>query len=105
MVIFGINITSADISKLLYVISGAVRRVKFETILKFSFPWWSAIMECCHLQDSACIVIIVCKNTKSGAGVVLITNYERRKSKISSNERNKIYLEEQGEFVVTLVLD
>ena len=52
-----------------------------------------------------CTVIIVCKNTKSGAGVVLITNYERRKSKISSNERNKIYLEEQGEFMVTLVLD
>ena len=32
--IFGINITS-DISKLLYVISQAVRRVKFETILKY----------------------------------------------------------------------
>ena len=31
--IFGINTTS-DISKLLYVISRAVRRVKFETILK-----------------------------------------------------------------------
>ena len=50
-------------------------------------------------------VIIVRKNTKSGDRVVLITNYERRKSKISSNERNKIYLEEQGEFMVTLVLD
>ena len=34
VVIFGINTTS-DISKLLYVISQAVRRVKFETILKF----------------------------------------------------------------------
>ena len=32
--IFGINTTS-DISKLLYVISGAVRRVKFEIILKY----------------------------------------------------------------------
>ena len=32
--IFGINTTS-DISKLLYLISRAVRRVKFETILKF----------------------------------------------------------------------
>ena len=32
--IFGINTTS-DISKLLYVISWAVRRVKFETILKY----------------------------------------------------------------------
>ena len=52
-----------------------------------------------------CTVIIVRKNTKSGDRVVLITNYERRKSKISSNERNKIYLEEQGEFIVTLVLD
>ena len=31
--IFGINTTS-DVSKLLYVISRAVRRVKFETILK-----------------------------------------------------------------------
>ena len=34
LVIFGINTTS-DISKLLYVISRAVRRVKFETILKY----------------------------------------------------------------------
>ena len=32
--IFGINTTS-DISKLLYVISRALRRVKFETILKY----------------------------------------------------------------------
>ena len=32
--IFGINTTS-DISKLLYVVSRAVRRVKFETILKY----------------------------------------------------------------------
>ena len=32
--IFGINTTS-DISKLLYVISRAARRVKFETILKY----------------------------------------------------------------------
>ena len=32
--IFGINTTS-DISKLLHVISRAVRRVKFETILKY----------------------------------------------------------------------
>ena len=32
--IFGINTTS-DISKLLYVISRAVRRLKFETILKY----------------------------------------------------------------------
>ena len=34
VVIFGIN-TTCDISKLLYVISRAVRRVKFETILKY----------------------------------------------------------------------
>ena len=34
MVIFGINTTS-DMSKLLYVISRAVRRVIFETILKY----------------------------------------------------------------------
>ena len=34
VVIFGINTTS-DISKLLYVISRTVRRVKFETILKY----------------------------------------------------------------------
>ena len=34
VVIFGIN-TSSDISKLLYEISRAVRRVKFETILKY----------------------------------------------------------------------
>ena len=34
VVIFGIN-TSSDISKLLCVISPAVRRVKFETILKY----------------------------------------------------------------------
>ena len=34
VVIFGLNTTS-DISKLLYVISRVVRRVKFETILKY----------------------------------------------------------------------
>ena len=34
VVIFGIN-TMSDISKLLYVISRAVRRVKFEAILKY----------------------------------------------------------------------
>ena len=34
VVIFGIN-PRGDISKLLYVISRAVRRVKFETILKY----------------------------------------------------------------------
>ena len=34
----GINTTS-DISKLLYVISRAVRRVKFETILKY-YEWY-----------------------------------------------------------------
>ena len=37
--IFGINTTS-DISKLLYVISRTVRRVKFETILKYH-KWYS----------------------------------------------------------------
>ena len=36
--IFGINTTSG-ISKLLYVISRAVRRVKFETILKHHHKW------------------------------------------------------------------
>ena len=34
VVIFGIN-TKSDVSKLLFVISRAVRRVKFETILKY----------------------------------------------------------------------
>ena len=34
IVIFGINATS-DISKLLYLISRAAKRVKFETILKY----------------------------------------------------------------------
>ena len=37
--IFGINTTS-DISKLLYLIARAVRRVKFETILKFHEGYW-----------------------------------------------------------------
>ena len=48
MVIFGINTTS-DISKLLYVISRAVRRVKSETILKYhekflQFDWLRAVV-------------------------------------------------------------
>ena len=38
VVIFDINTTS-DISKLLYVISRAVRQVKFETILKY-YQWY-----------------------------------------------------------------
>ena len=33
-IIFGMNTTS-DFSKLLYIISPAIRRVKFETILKY----------------------------------------------------------------------
>ena len=37
-IIFGIN-TPSDISKLLYVTSEAVRRVKFETILKYN-EWY-----------------------------------------------------------------
>ena len=37
--IFGINTTS-DVSKLLYVISRAVRQVKFDTILKYH-EWYS----------------------------------------------------------------
>ena len=45
VVIFGINTTS-DISKLLYVISRAVRRVKFETILNIT----SGIYAKYHIQ-------------------------------------------------------
>ena len=42
--IFGIN-TASDISKLLYVISRAVRRVKFETILKYH-EWYLCQISC-----------------------------------------------------------
>ena len=49
--IFGINTTS-DISKLLYVISQAVRRVKFGTILKY--PEW------CLCQISRTNYAIIC---------------------------------------------
>ena len=44
VVIFGINITS-NISKLLYVISRAGRRVKFETILKYH-EWYLCQISC-----------------------------------------------------------
>ena len=40
VVIFGIN-TMSDVSKLLHVISRAIRRVKFETILKYH-EWFFA---------------------------------------------------------------
>ena len=42
IVIFGINATS-DISKLLYLISRAVKRVKFETILKYH-EWYLCLI-------------------------------------------------------------
>ena len=45
--IFGINTTS-DISKLLYIISRAVRRVKFETILKYHEWYLSKISRTNH---------------------------------------------------------
>ena len=66
--IFGINTTS-DVSKLLYVISRAVRRVKFETILKYrewylcqisrsnhasicSYYYWFVIFTCRYFKLS-----------------------------------------------------
>ena len=47
VVIFGINTTS-DISKLLYVISRTVRRVKFETILKYHKSYLFQILRTNH---------------------------------------------------------
>ena len=50
MVIFGINTTSA-ISKLLYVISRAVRRVKYETVLKYH-EWYCSCLSSLHCLSS-----------------------------------------------------
>ena len=51
--IFGINATS-DISKLLYVISRAVRRVNFETILKYH-KWYL-----CQISRTNHAIICLC---------------------------------------------
>ena len=48
--IFGINTTS-DISKLLYVISRAVRRVKYETVLKYH-EWYCSCLSSLHCLSS-----------------------------------------------------
>ena len=50
MVIFGINTTS-DILKLLYVISRAVRRVKYETVLKYH-EWYCSCLSSLHCLSS-----------------------------------------------------
>ena len=50
MVIFGINTTS-DISKLLYVISRAVRLVKYETVLKYH-EWYCSCLSSLHCLSS-----------------------------------------------------
>ena len=55
--IFGIHTTS-DISKLLYVISRAVRRVKFETILKYH-EWYL-----CQISRTNHAIICFYKITK-----------------------------------------
>ena len=54
LAIFGINTTS-DISKLLFVISRAVRRVKFETILKYH-KWYL-----CQISRTKRFVIFTCR--------------------------------------------
>ena len=56
VVIFGINTTS-DISKLLYVISRAVRGVKFETILKYHEWYFSNNFDITSVVN--CFVILV----------------------------------------------
>ena len=50
VVIYGINTTS-DISKLLYVISRAVRRVKYETVLKYH-EWYCSCLSSLHCLSS-----------------------------------------------------
>ena len=50
VVIFGINTTS-DISKLLYAISRAVRRVKYETVLKYH-EWYCSCLSSLHCLSS-----------------------------------------------------
>ena len=48
--IFGINTTS-DISKLLYVISRAVRRLKYETVLEYH-EWYCSCLSSLHCLSS-----------------------------------------------------
>ena len=59
VVIFGINTTS-DISKLLYVISRAVRRVNFETILKYH-EWYL-----CQILGIQIMLLFVYTSTRKG---------------------------------------
>ena len=70
--IFGINTTS-DISKLLYVISRAVRRVKFETILKYH-EWYLC-------QISLQIMLLIVYTTTRKWFVIFTCRY----FKLSSN--------------------
>ena len=67
--IFGINTTS-DISKLLYVISRAVRRVEFETVLKYH-EWYLCQISRTNTDAIVClyyypkkVVIVPCRYFK-----------------------------------------
>ena len=64
--IFDIN-TSSDISKLLYVISRAVRRLKFETILKYH-EWYLC-------QISRTNYAIICFSTTRKSFVIFTCRY------------------------------
>ena len=87
-VIFGINTTS-DISKLLYIISRAVRWVKLETI--FKYLWWylwqishtnPAII--CYITTHKRFVIFTCWYFKLSWNITALSQWNCRKFSCSS---------------------
>ena len=92
--IFGINTTS-DISKLLYVISRAVRRVNFETILKYH-KWYlcqiSRTCKSCYYLLYYCpqrFVIFTCSYFKLSCNTTALSQSNCRNFSCSSINKLK----------------
>ena len=89
--IFGIN-TTTDISKLLYVISRAVRRVKFETILKYHEWYLCQISRTNHVYTTTCkrFVIFTCRYFKLSWNTTALSQSNCRNFSRSSINDNTI---------------
>ena len=102
--IFGIN-TSSDISKLLYIISRAVRRVKFETILK-CHEWYlrqishtNHAIICLYCYPPKRLVIFTCRYFKLSWDTTALSQSNCRNFSCSSIN-GKIRIPESGKFLL-----
>ena len=92
-VIFGIIINStSDISKLLYVISRAVRLVKFKTILKYH-SWYlcqiSRTLSQSNCRNFSCSSITLCVTREKGGRIYIQTLHDALFFRLQSFSRKK----------------